>query len=88
MKQTVFFILALVSLSSFAQTQKTFKINKKYLNIPIQSSVELFVYSGEDTISDIFFASTPYKYIEIFANNGTIQFKRRKYLKVKIYLGK
>jgi len=34
------FLLAIASLWSQAQSEKTFRISKKYLNIPIQSSVE------------------------------------------------
>jgi fructan beta-fructosidase len=40
MQRIVFFLLIIISLTSFAQTEKTFKIDKNYLNIPIQSSVE------------------------------------------------
>ena len=40
MINTLTSILVVICLTTNAQTQKTFKISKKYLNIPIQSSVE------------------------------------------------
>lgn len=47
------------------------------------SSVEFFAYNGEVTMTDIFFASKPYDYVGIFANNGTIQLKEGTIYKLK-----
>ena len=40
MRIVLFFVLTIISFTTYAQTVKTFKIHKNYLNIPIQSSVE------------------------------------------------